>query len=244
MHREGNLGKALGAARLLSFCAGMLTLVLALLSPLDTLAARMFSAHMVQHLLLMMVAPPLLVWSRPTLAWLWAFPLPERRGIGRWWATSPRLQSLYAFLMLPLTVWLLASLALWFWHIPGMYDWALANDFVHAIEHGCFFLTSLAFWTLVMAPYGERNTRHGVAMIAVVTFALHSGILGALLTFAAAPLYQVHGTPPFSLTPLEDQQLAGLIMWIPASLVYVGVFSWLFVRWLEKADRTSWKATS
>lgn len=244
LRHDGSLGKVLGPLRQLAFWSGMLVLVLALLSPVDAIADRMFSVHMVQHLLLMIVAPPLLVWGRPMLVWLWAFPLDRRRSIGRWWNGSRRLRTTYEFLMRPLSIWLLASVALWLWHIPGMYDWALDNEFVHAVEHACFFLTSLAFWTLVTAPYGERQVNHGLALLSLFTFALHSGILGALLTFATSPLYRMHGLPLYSLTPLQDQQLAGLIMWIPASVIYVGAFAWLFVKWLEHAERTSWKASS
>lgn len=231
--RNGNLRTVLGL-RPAGFAGGMLALVIALASPLDALADHLFSAHMTQHLFLMIVAPPLLVWGRPTLAWLWACPLPARRAVGRWWAGSS-LHGLHAFLMKPLTVWLAASVALWAWHVPGLYDWALSDENVHIAEHLCFFITSLAFWTLVVEPYGARRTSHGVALVGVATFALHSGLLGALLTFASQPLYLTHETLAYGLTPLEDQQLAGLIMWVPASVLYLAALAILFVGWLNAA---------
>ena len=237
MQRARNLRKVLGPGRAASFAAGMLTLFLALISPLDALADQLFAAHMTQHLLLMIVAPPLLVSGRPVLVWLWAFPLSRRRDIGRWWNRAGRLRALQGFLMRPLTIWLLASAALWLWHVPRLYDWALSNELVHVVEHLCFFLTSLAFWTLVVEPYDADRPNPGLAIVAVVTFALHSGLLGALLAFAPAPLYRTHNLSFPALSPLEDQQIAGLIMWIPASLVYLAALSLLFVDWLARAGK-------
>lgn len=239
LRRQGNARRVLGAVRLLSFAAGMLVLGLALMSPLDTLAERLFSAHMTQHLLLMLIAPPLLVWGRPVFVWLWAFPLAQRRRIGRAWVDTRALHTSHAFLMRPLMVWMTASIALWFWHIPAAYDWALADGRVHVLEHLSFFLTSLAFWTLTLEPYRHRRSGHGIALVMVVTFALHSGLLGALLTFAQAPLYRAYVTPVFGLSPLEDQQLAGLIMWVPASLVYLAALAALFVGWLSQVKAYS-----
>jgi cytochrome c oxidase assembly factor CtaG len=233
MHREGNPAKVLGTARVLAFAAGIAVLFIALESPLDSLAGSLFSAHMVQHLLLMLLAPPLLVWSRPMLAWLWAFPLAWRRRIGKFWNGTAALHGSHTFLMRPLVVWLLASVALWFWHLPGPYDWAVENEGVHAFEHACFFLTSLAFWTLVAQPYGRRHVGHGTALVVVATFALHNGLLGALLAFAGTPLYRAYTQPILGLTPLEDQQLAGLIMWVPASIVHLTTLAMLFVGWLS-----------
>jgi cytochrome c oxidase assembly factor CtaG len=224
-------------ARTLAFVAGIATLVAALLSPLDALADRLFCAHMTQHLLLMMVAPPLLVFSRPVLIWLWAFPLPARRRIGRWWNAS-RWHGAYAFLMRPAVMWSLATAALWIWHAPGAYDLALENESVHALEHACFFATSLGFWTLVSEPRGFHHTSRGfgVAIAMVATFAIHNGLLGALLTFANAPLYRYHATGAFGLSPLEDQQLAGLIMWVPAGTIHLAALAALFIGWMSRVQ--------
>lgn len=230
---EGNVRKVLGAGRIASFVAGMLMLVAALASPLDALAAQLFSAHMTQHMLLMLGAPPLLIWGRPVLAWLWAFPLAQRRRIGRFWLNSGPLRKTHEFLMRPTVVWVAASAALWFWHSPRPYNWALSNEGVHAIEHLCFFVTSLALWTLTIEPYGPRRIGYGAALILIATFALHNGLLGALLTFAPAPLYRPGAAALSGLSPLEDQQLAGLIMWVPAGLIHLTAMALLFVGWLS-----------
>lgn len=235
--REGRR-QMISRPRVLSFAAGIVSLIAALVSPLDALADALFCAHMTQHLLLMMVAPPLLVFSRPVLMWLWAFPLPARRRIGRWWNAS-RWHGAYAFLMRPAVMWSLATVALWAWHAPGAYDLALENGFVHALEHACFFATSLGFWTLVSEPYGHRRG-FGVAVAMVATFAIHNGLLGALLTFANAPLYRYHATGAFGLSPLEDQQLAGLIMWVPAGTIHLAALAALFIGWMTRVP--AWRA--
>jgi cytochrome c oxidase assembly factor CtaG len=139
--------------------------------------------------------------------------------------------------MRPLTVWLLASIALWFWHVPGPYGWALADGRVHVLEHLSFLLTALAFWTLVLQPYGRQQGGHGVALILVATYALHNGLLGALLVFASQPYYPAYAASHFGLTPLEDQQLAGLIMWVPAGMLQLVTLAWLFAGWLASAGK-------
>lgn len=235
----GARARVFGVGRYAAFAAGIGVLFVALISPLDALDDQLFSAHMLQHMLLILVAPPLLVWSRPATAWLWAFELPARRAIGRFWMGAPGVQRGIRFLMRPLAVWVLSSFALWFWHLPGPYDWALGNAWVHAGEHLCFFLTALAFWSLVLAPYGRRQLDYGSSLLFVGTLGMQMGLLGAILTFAARPVYLAHAhtTLAWGLSLLEDQQLAGLIMWVPAGLVYTGTMAVLFVAWLHDAER-------
>lgn len=227
-----------GAGRYLAFAAGIATLVVALLSPLDALDDQLFSAHMVQHMLLMLVAPPLLVWGRPATAWLWAFRLPGRRAIGRFWMGAPGVQRGIRGLLAPLSVWLLWSFSLWFWHLPGPYGWALDNEWIHTGEHLCFFLASLALWSLVLAPYGRRRLDYGPCLIYIGTLGVQMGLLGAILTFAVHPVYQTQAqiTQAWGLTPLQDQQLAGLVMWVPAGFIFVVAMGALFIAWLRDAE--------
>ena len=227
-----------GGRRYAAFAAGIVTLFSALISPFDILDDQLFSAHMVQHLVLLMIAPPLLIFGRPALACLWAFPLPARRAIGRVWIRSGLKHAVHV-LMSPIFVWLLCSAVLWFWHLPGPYGWALGSESVHAFEHVCFFVTSLMFWSLVLEPLGRRRMDYGSTLLFVATFGVQTGLLGALLTFAGRPLYAAHlsTTASWGLTPLEDQQLAGLIMWIPASLIHLTTLGVLFVVWMHTAER-------
>lgn len=231
-------GRVYGFWRCASFAAGIGALVVALLSPLDALDDQLFSAHMVQHMILMLVAPLLLVWARPATAWLWAFPLPARRSIGRCWTRTPGLAAGVRWLLGPVAVGVACSFALWFWHLPGPYRWALRSEAVHTTEHLCFFVTSLAFWSLVLAPYGRRQLSYGASLIFVGALGLQMGLLGAVLTFASRPVYmQPATTLRWGLSALEDQQLAGVIMWVPAGLLYLVVMAVLFAAWLRDAER-------
>jgi putative membrane protein len=234
-----------GGFRYAAFAAGIVTLFSALISPFDTLDDQLFSAHMVQHLVLLMIAPPLLMFGRPALACLWAFPLPALQAIGRVWIRSGMKHAVHV-LMSPVFVWLLCSAVLWFWHLPGPYGWALGSESVHAFEHVCFFITSLMFWSLVLEPLGRRRMDYGSTLLFVATFGVQTGLLGALLTFAGRPLYAAHlsTTAAWGLTPLEDQQLAGLIMWIPASLIHLTTLSVLFVVWMRTAERQTITASA
>lgn len=235
----GARARIFGHGRCVAFAGGVGVLVIALLSPLDALDDQLFSAHMLQHMLLIVVAPPLLVWSRPATAWLWAFDLPARRVIGRVWMGAPGVQRGVRFLLRPLVVWTVSCFALWFWHLPAPYEWALGNAWLHALEHLCFFATALAVWSLVLAPYARRQLGYGASLLFVGTAGMQMGLLGAILTFAPRPVYLVHSSAPLAwgLSVLEDQQLAGLIMWVPAGLVYTGAMAVLFVAWLRDAER-------
>ncbi len=238
------LSREVGAERILNrwhigaFVLGMLIVFVALCSPIDTVGEQLFSVHMVQHLLLMLAAPPLLVWSRPAIAFVWAFSLSWRKRIGRFW-TGAGLGGTFALLMQPLSVWVLFVGSFVFWHLPRAYSWALHNESVHAIEHASFFVTSLAFWTLVLEPSGRRRLGYASALLYVAVTAVLSGLPGALMILAPRPLYPDHaaGVAAWGLTLIEDQQLAGLIMWIPAGAIYLGAAGWLFVRLMQDAER-------
>jgi putative membrane protein len=237
--------KLFGAPRHLSFIAGLATLFLVLISPLDGLDDQLFSAHMAQHMALMMVAPPLLVFGRPAMVWLWAFPLPARRVIGQIWIKTGLRHWLHQ-IGTPAVIWILCSVALWFWHLPGPFAWSLARERVHAIEHICFFATSLLFWSLVLEPLAKRRIGYGIAIIFVVTFGLQMGLMGALLTFAGHPLYGAYlqTAEHWGLSPLEDQQLGGLSMWIPASLIHLTTLGVLVAAWMRQDERLSIAAAS
>lgn len=234
---SGRRSRVFGPWRIATFCTGIAVLVVALLSPLSSLDDQLFSAHMVQHLLLMLVAPPLLVYSRPVVAWMRALPDPTRRAVAGMWSGRRGLQHGISRLMRPLTVWLLASAALWFWHIPAAYRWALTSDAVHTLEHACFFVTSLMFWSVVIEPYGRRHTDYGLCLLFVAAFSVEMNMLGAIITFASRPLYtDPTALLPWGFSPLDDQQLAGLLMWVPVGVVHLGTLALLFLGWMKQAE--------
>lgn len=241
LQQKSAVGRILAPGRIAGFAGGMGVLLLALESPLDEMAAQLFSIHMTQHLLLMLAAPPLLVWSRPGLVFLWALPRRMRKAIGRTWAGLGFGRG-FGWVMHPLVIWVAFSGAFVFWHLPRPYAWAYHSEAIHILEHLCFFLTALAFWSIVLAPYGRRRLGHPATLVFIVTTAILSGLPGALIILSPRPFYAVHatGAAAWHLSLLQDQQLAGLVMWIPAGLVYVGAALWIFDAWLREAElRTS-----
>jgi cytochrome c oxidase assembly factor CtaG/cytochrome c2 len=214
----------------------MSLLVIALQSPIDTIGADLFSVHMVQHLLLILAAPPFLVVSDPAIVFLRALPPRSRKKFARMWSGA-RLTAIFRLAMQPLLVWFFFCGIFVFWHAPGPYQWALDNNAVHISEHLTFFVSSLAFWSIVLAPHGRRLD-HGSTLLFIVSTAILSGLPGALMIFAPRPLYPGHaaGVARWGLTLLEDQQLAGLIMWIPAGAAYVLATALVFLKWLNDSE--------
>jgi len=224
--------------RAAAFAAGWVTLAIALLSPLDAAAGRSFAAHMVQHEVLMLIAAPLLVLGRGLPTILWALSHDERLAIGRLTKWGP-MHGLWRGLTAPVTAWLLHGAALWLWHAPPFFNAALGDGALHHWQHATFFITALLFWHALLR-HGAQAAR-GAAILYLFTTTVHTGVLGALITFARTPLYAPfdHGLlTSGALTPLEDQQLGGLIMWVPGALVYVGVALTLLARWLREPAPT------
>ena len=220
-----------------AFIVGWSSLVIALVSPLDVLSDILFSAHMTQHELLMVIAAPLMVLGRPLIVMLWAFGAGERQRLTGW-TRSPVVARMWRGATGPVTVWVLHALALWVWHVPVLYEAAVRNDAVHIVQHLSFFGTAALFWwAIVHGRYGRIG--YGVAVLFVFTTALHSGALGALFTFGSQVMYPLYAdrTSAFGVSPLDDQQLAGLIMWIPFSLTFLIVGLALFAAWLGESDR-------
>ena len=217
-HRAG-VGRGVRGWRAASFAAGWLALVVALVSPLHALGEALFSAHMAQHELLMTIAAPLLVLGRPLVPALFALPPGARRGASHW-TQAPWFRAVWRRLSQPGTAWLLHAIAIWGWHLPRLYDATLENDLVHTLQHVSFLGTALLFWWTVLQPSWSGR---GAAMISLFTTMLHTGALGAILTVSSSTWYPAYAatTQPWGLTPLEDQQLGGLIMWIPGGAAYL-----------------------
>ncbi|WP_019020674.1 cytochrome c oxidase assembly protein [Modicisalibacter luteus] len=232
-HKAG-VGRGIPVFRAAVYGLGMLTLIVALVSPLDMAANALFSMHMTQHLLLILVAPPLLISGNPDVALLWALPHRWRAGWGR---CEQRLARSLTGGKGALIVVLLATGVLWAWHLPQLYDLAVRNEAVHWVEHAGFLITALLFWITVLRIRPREHIDNGMRILYVFGMALQGSLLGALITFATRPLYQSHMTVPsqWGLDPLADQQVAGLIMWVPPAMLYMGVVAYLFVYWLNAA---------
>ncbi|MCU1287086.1 MAG: hypothetical protein JWO13_3436 [Acidobacteriales bacterium] len=220
-----------------SFAAGWLALVFALVSPLHKLGSVLFSAHMGQHEVLMLIAAPLLVMSQPMVPFLWALPFAWRESIGEFFK-RPAIRRSWIAITGPLAVWIIHGVAVWGWHLPVLYQATLQSELAHAIQHTSFLGTALLFWwTLIHGRFGRMS--YGISVVYVFTTAIHTSILGALLTFGREVWYPIYAgrTAAWGLTPLEDQQLGGLIMWVPGGLVFIAVGLGLFAAWLSESDR-------
>jgi putative membrane protein len=232
-HRAGR-GRGIARPEALRFGCGWLVLCAALMPPLDAMGDRSFAAHMLQHELLMAVAAPLLVLGRPLEAWTWALAPSWRMQLAS--IRAPRLRAAWSCLTDPLAAWILHAIAVWTWHVPALFAAAYASTGMHILQHASFLGTALLFWWSVFEP-GRRN-EGGTSLASIFTTMMHTGALGALLTFGAALWYPWY-RGAYGLTALEDQQLGGLIMWGPASLAYVAAALVIASRWLLPPRRTA-----
>jgi putative membrane protein len=209
------------------FAGGWLALAVALVSPLHPWGNVLFAAHMAQHEILMLVAAPLIVLGKPVVALLHGLPV----GWAKRLAPAARLP-LWAVAAGPLFAFVFHAAVLWMWHVPPLFRGALQYGVVHAAQHLSFTLAAAVFWWSLLRGAA------GPAVLSLFGTALHTGLLGALLTFSKSVWYDEYlaTTAPWGLTPLEDQQLGGLIMWVPACSIYIVAGLVLFAGWLRAIE--------
>ena len=210
--------------RLLSFVLGLLTIWFSVASPLDGFADVMLSAHMVEHLLLMSVAPPLLLMGYPSV--------PLLRGLPGWFVRyalafplrSQFFRTIGHFLVNPAVAWLLMNLLFLGWHIPAAYDFALEHEYWHEFEHACFLGSSILFWWPIIRPWPTNVHALGWYLLLYLAGAdIVNTALSAFLAFCDRPVYSFYLTQPnpFHLMPLSDQALGSVIMWVFGSSVFL-----------------------
>lgn len=235
-------GTGRGVRRWQAACTwlGLAALVVALVSPLDRLGEALFSFHMVQHLLLTLVAAPLFVLGG-ALPWLWALPASWRRPAARL-SHRPKMRIAISAVTHPTVAVSVHAAVLWAWHAPRLYEAALTSPAIHALEHSSFFATALLFWWSVLRSSPYTGLGYGGGVIAVFVTALQGGALGALLTFSDRPWYPAYGNAAaaWGLTPLEDQQLAGSLMWVLPGVVYLMAALALVAAWIHGMEREGW----
>ena len=228
LRRRYGRAESVRAAQVTAFVAGTVVFALALISPLDALSdTYLFSAHMVQHMLIAVVAPPL--WILGTPGWMLA-PLFQRRAVVR----------VARLLTHPAVAFTLFNGDLWLWHWPALYDATLTNDAVHTFEHLTFVGAGVLFWWVVLSPLPRvPAVGKGTAVLYLFAACQPMVALGALLTFASTPFYAPYVTAPhiWGSTPLGDQQLGGLIMWLPTNIPYLIFLSAFFFQWVGIQDR-------
>jgi putative membrane protein len=211
--------------------AGWLLLVGALVSPLHWMGEHLFTAHMVEHEIIIACAAPLLALARPVGAFLWAFPAPLRRRLGRA-GRQRHIRAGWTVLTSPLPATIWHGAVIWLWHAPIMFDAAVGSILVHRLQHVTFLVSALAFWWALL-----RRCDRGSAVFHLFATMIHTTLLGALMTMAPRILYvrQTADSLRWGLTPLEDQQLAGLVMWVPAGTVYAGTALACAALWISQS---------
>jgi cytochrome c oxidase assembly factor CtaG len=218
--------------RLLAFVAGVVCVAAALISPLDHLAEQVFAMHMVQHVLLLDIAPILLILglTRVILRPVARQVLDIERALGP--------------LAHPITAVVLYVAGMYFWHIPAMYDAALEHSGIHVLEHIVFLSIGLLYWWHLLSPVRSRTMTGLVPVVYMASTKVFVGMLGILLTFAPEALYDFYKSGPrvWGLDPLNDQAAAGAIMAIEQSIVMGIALFWLFVRALEESERDEQRA--
>lgn len=233
--RKAGRGRGTPVWQVLCFALGWLLMAAALVTPLHDLSRRLFAAHMIEHELVMTLAAPLLVLARPLGPMLWGFPQ-------RWRPQVARAAKGFAFVLgwdiltLPLVAAAFHAAAIWLWHIPVLFELALRVEWVHWAQHTSFLVSALFFWWTVLD--GAERGRIAVGSIFLLfATALHTAFLGVLISLAPRPVYptQSGAAEAWGLTPLSDQQFAGLVMWVPGGMVYAAAALALAALWIGRS---------
>ena len=239
--RRSARGRAASGPEVALFATGLVTLFVVLVPPFEGLAERRLWAHMVQHVAVVAVAAPLLVLGNASGVLATGLPPAWRHGWAsmtrRSWLDDPtRATGVAAVALVAHTG------ALWAWHVPALYERALRSPPVHALEHATLFATALFFWQVVAGS--RRRAESGRAVLVTFVAALQGSGLGALMTLAASPWYRTYAeaAPGAGLTPLEDQQIAGVVMWGPCGAIYTLAGVLLFATWIRRSEREGGRA--
>ena len=233
--RRSDLGRPVLRGGAILFALGWITLAGALVSPLHEAGELSFTMHMIEHEIIMLVSALLIVLSRPGAALMWAFPARLRRPLGAVSRWKP-----WRILADPFVATAIQAVVIIVWHLPWLFELTLRSEAWHIAQHLSFIGSALLFW---WAMANTRSGRAGALIAALCLFvtSMIGGGLGALMAFSASPWYQGYaelGLTPFGLTPEEDQQLAGLIMWVPGGLYHLVAALWFLLRGLgdEESD--------
>lgn len=237
--QRSSRANAFAAWRVRCFAWSIVVLSIAMLSPVDALADELFTAHMAQHVLLAVVAPPLFVAGAPIVAMLWALPLSARRRVvqvvkgARWLTTTWR------FMTTPFVSFATHAVVLWAWHMPPLFTAALRHSSLHALEHVSFLGSACLIWWGITYPSRSRRAAYALGIVVLFATMMQSGALGALITFSRRLWFPLQETAAatWGLSPIEDQQLAGLVMWVVGGLLFIVQMSVLFFLWMRHAER-------
>jgi putative membrane protein len=232
--QRAGTGRLVRVWQVVCFGTGLVGALAVLVGPIDARAGSSLTVHMVQHVVLMGVAAPLLAIGEPAVALLYAFDERTRARLSPWWRRALRSQRGQGWLVWIAVTLGLQTAVLLAWHLPGPYDSALRHPLLHGLEHLSFLLTAAAFWW-VIAGTGWKSRRGG-AVLAVFASWFPAMGLGALMTMAATPWYPAYVVHT-RIGALTDQQMAGAVMWSIGGLASVVAAAVLFITWLADFDR-------
>ncbi len=220
--------------RLAFFAIGFLCLSTSLFGPFEAFADNMFWAHMVQHILLISIAAPLILVASPMPVLIWAFPRRIRIGLGLLLNTHSKTRKTLSIITKPTIALPLFIVTLWLWHYPSIYDAALRNTYIHLTEHFTMFTTAMLFWVSIVGPAPFRSKLPYPARMLYIVFAMTaSSALAFLITFSDTVLYTHYQNTValFNIPTKEDQTIAGLLLWLPGNFIYLLAISALFFKW-------------
>lgn len=235
--RRAGVGRGVRRWQVGCFVAALASLVLSLLSPIATLSEQLLWVHMIQHMLLMLVAAPLLMAASPGWVATWALPRRLRVGLARAWARLGR--ATQGLARHPVLAWLSFALVLWIWHLPVLYEAAVQHPRIHDLQHLAFFAAACLYWRVMFDPLGRARLGPVSVVAYIFTTSLHGMLLGVLVALSPRvwyPIYQ-QTAPNWGMTAIEDQQVAGFIMWMPVCAVYAGIAVAILAVWLHRAER-------
>ncbi|MBW9117687.1 cytochrome c oxidase assembly protein [Rhizobium cauense] len=216
-----------------AYWGGWTVLFVALMSPLHFLGEHLFTFHMIEHELVMAIAAPLIVVARPIGVLIWGLPRAARHLVMTVVKSHP-VERTWDFLTKGTVATLLHGLAIWIWHAPALFDATVTVVTLHRLQHLSFFVTAILFWWAIVWKVGR-----GAGAWHLFVTMMHTSVLGALITLSPRVAYvsQTQAAPDWGLTPLEDQQLAGIVMWVPGGIIYAGAALAMLAIWISTASR-------
>ncbi len=239
---RGRLWRTVTWWHVVSFGCGLLAILLALASPIDALSTSLLSVHMVQHLLLLMVAPVLVLLGKPIPVLLVGAPREVVRAVARTHARTRWLRATTRRLTGPIEAWVLYAGNMLLWHIPWLYQIALVHQGIHDLEHLCFLITGLLFWWVAIEPLpGPTRLHHGLRILYAWSMTLPVTALGALLSLTNDQrlIYPIYATVPrlWGFSAMSDQQLGGIIIWLVGGMMYIAAACVLFFAMMAEDER-------
>ena len=241
--RSRDRGRVATNGRLVAYLGGLVILGVALMSPIDVLASQFFFMHMIQHLLLVMIVPPLLWLASPFPFVMWGLPSRARGRVGAFFSRRSSFRRRLRTFTAPGIAWMLYVAFLLGWHDPNAYQAALQDELVHDLEHLTFFITAVLFWWHVIyaPPYIHKRLPRGARIAYVLAAIPPTMAAGAAIAFSGQPVYPYYAGVPrlWGISVMQDQMLGGVIMWVPGSMMYIAAALILISRWVQDEDAKS-----